>query len=614
MMAIPAAYFDGAGDSNRLDQPADHGHPVQSNAAGTALVVNGAEYQIKPGYRTVLFGDSMTETQYSMGTATASYNKNTGVMTVTASGHQFATGWYCKLFNRNYSSLLAGRRLQVTRLDANTFTVQVESQLADLPDGALTGTTQYRPEHWQSAQGFVAWLQIASGWRFNIVNNGAQSGDTTANALARLDAEVLAYNPQVVIMQLPGINDLSTGNGPVDENTIYANLTQIIDKISAAAYATIVLTITPVAASEAAGRANLQAMQKVMRINRRVKDYCLAVPGVIVFDAWGKVVDPTNTTGLAKAEYLRTAPDAIHYSMRGGKMIADALWGQIQHQFSSVPDTLPKCAADSYNGSKFALTSPTRSGNVITATATAHGCNTGEVLKATGGTSEVLNDWVVVTRVDANTLTFPSVGTDGAISGTVYLGRNNNLFDKPILQTATGGTVVAPGTGVAADNLRIQGVVGSPAYACSVVARDDGYGNDQMVAITAAASGNQVKIGLDYDQYFTELPAITKAGRKYVAEASVSMTGVLGSNLSEIRFNLEATVSGVSYQVYALNGYADGPVLNADWSGHLRTPEFVLPSGTSTLINAALTCSFSASGTELAVKIGRISLREIEGS
>jgi lysophospholipase L1-like esterase len=61
-----------------------------------------------------------------------------------------------------------------------------------------------------------------------IVNRGV-SGDTTADGLARLDADVLAESPRLVLLAL-GANDMLRKQ-PIDET--FANLRQIVDRIHA---------------------------------------------------------------------------------------------------------------------------------------------------------------------------------------------------------------------------------------------------------------------------------------------------------------------------------------------------------------------------------------------
>lgn len=590
--------------------------PVLYDETTQSLVSgDGMEIQLGRGYRTVLFGDSMTETEYGMDVASsASYDSASGVLTVNYTNHQYATGWNTRIFNRQYASLLKGQVLPVTRVTANQFTVQMAANLSGVPNGALSGSTQIRNFAWRGIEGFVTWFNMAAGWRFNIVFNGAQSGDTTADALARIDDDCLAYRPQTVIMQIPGINDTSAGNGPVAEETTWENQKTIIDRISQSGATLILLNVTPVAASEAAGRATLQNMQRVIRLNRRLAEYCSTKPGVILFDAWGLVVNPTDATGLAAANILRTAPDAIHYSQRGGRMIGDELWERVQQYFPHNPDPLPKSITDSYVAGAATLTSASRSGGIVTGVLTAHGFNTGDAVKVTGGTSTVFNDYVTLTRIDSASLSFPSAGADGAVTGTILIGRNNNLIAKPLADVTTGGTVVAPATGTAAEGRRVEPMTGTPTMVASVVANAAGFGNDQRVVITPSAANDQVRVGMNFSDYTTNVPAVVKAGRSYFAEGFVTLANVSGSNLSEIRFNIEATVDGVTYQAYGSIGYSLGATINTDWSGHMRTAQIVLPAGTCTKVQAFAHLRFSAAGTALTVQLGRFALREVDGA
>lgn len=570
------------------------------------------------GHRMVLFGDSMTETLNTIALASsASYASSTGVLTIGSTGHQMATGWYVRLFNRTYAALEKGVDVPVTVIDANSFKVLLPAGLPGVPNGALSGNTQMRFYHWQAAQGFVAWFLGYSGWRFKLVYNGAQSGDTTAQALARLDADCLQYDPQVVLMQMPGINDLSDGNGPVQEEVIASNQRSLIDRITAAGAVVIALTMTPVATGEASGRATLQKMQSVARLNRWLKAYAQSLGTVLVVDAWKAVVDPTNTTGLAVANYLRDSPDSIHYSMRGGELVGRTLWTAVKNYYPSDFSTLPASVADSYTGSAVTLSSVSRSGNVVTATASAHGYVTGDRAKVQGGSGEVLNEWVRVTRVDANTVSFASAGADGAIAGTIYLGRNNNLFANPLLTTLD-GTLVAPVSGTEATDtaalLKVQRIAGSGAAVASMVSRSDGLGKNQRLVITPAGSSDQFDIELDFTPATDTIPKSVAAGRAYIAECELSLTNVSGSNLTELRWNLSVTVDGATVQAYALNGYSDGAKLNSDIAAfHARTAPLTMPAGSVSNVKFMLVLSFSAAGTALTVDVGRIALRELVG-
>lgn len=570
----------------------------------------GLNSSLRASYRTVLFGDSMTDTYQTIVVPSAlSYDAASGVLTVTYAGHQQASGWYLSFFHRGYASLIQHRRLPVTVIDANSFTINVGANLAGVPNGALsTAGAMYRPENWRSAQGFVTWLNALAGQRFNVVYNGAQSGDTVAQSLARIQQHCLDYLPDIVICQVPGINDMSIGNGLSDEETIHAGRCSIVSKLAGVASLVIVLSTTPVHSGEA--RATVQNMARLIHINRRLREFCQQVPGVVFVDAWEAVVNPTDTTGLAVDNLLRTT-DNIHYSMRGARLIAGKVWTAVQSLLPSQANALPATVVDQYDATKLSLTSVSRTSGVITGTSNAHGLLVGELYKVTGGTSEVLNAWVTLTAVTTNTISFASAGVDGAITGTIYIGRGTNLFDNPILSTATGGTVVAPCTGTAASHIKIQNSNGTPTVLASVVARSDGIGNDQQIIITPAAASDQVSIEADFALASTLWPTTVKAGRSYYFEFELSLSGVSGSNLTEIRPVISAVVGGVTYQVFGLHGYADGACLNADQTAlHIRTAPMVLPAGSVTNFKWQMVLRFSASGTALTVKVGRVALRE----
>lgn len=560
------------------------------------------------GMRTVLFGDSMTDLYEQVQVPlTLSYNQATGDLTIGYTAHQQATGWYTTYWDKRYASLTAGMLYKVTRIDADNLSINIGAYAQGVPNGTLSvGMAFMRPQNLRNAEAFVPWLQAVSGNRFDIVHNGAQSGDTTAQCISRIYSSCLAYYPKVVIMQMPGIND----SGAVDLETISQNQKTIVDAIASKVQKLIILTTTPVAAGEV--RATLRIMERVVQLNQRLKDYCRAKPSVIVFDAYRRIVDPTNTTGLALTNYLRTT-DNIHYSMRGGKYVADQLWAQISSSFPTDSTALPNSVIDNYTTSAVALSAVTRASNVITATAASHGFLTGDKAKvfSAAGASEALNEWVTVTRVNSVTVSFPSVGDDGAITGTISLGNNNNLMANPLL-TGAGAAVGGGITGVYASGLSAF-VIGAPtSCAGSLVSRADGRGQNQRTVVQFAAANDRVSVVTS----ITDILRHVKAGRTYVLEAEVSLSGVSGSNLSEIRFNLAAIADGVTYQTYALAGYTSGAVLNADAGPlTLRTPPLVMPTFSAvTQMRMDFTLRGSAAGTALTADIGCIALREVEGA
>lgn len=564
------------------------------------------------GYRTVLFGDSMVDTYETVvANLTGVYDNATGILTVTSTAHQQAVGWYLTIWNKSFTATNKLFRVAVlTTADANTFTVNIG---AGLGITASAATWRYRPESWRSAQSMFTWLQGVSGQRFNLLYNGGSSGDRADEALARIDADCLDYRPDLVICQMPGINDLGTAYTTMDIETIVTARHAIVDRITEAGIRLVLLTTTPVLSGESRG--TLQNMGKVIEMNRRLAEYVRGKGNVLLFDAWRLIVDPADATGLAKSStgYLRTA-DNIHYSMRGGRAVAEALWAQISSAFPSNNSTLPASAIDSHTSSALTLSSVTiAAGGVCTATASATGTRVGDRRKIVGG-SPAFNEWVTIASVAGSVITFASTNTVGSVSGTIRMSGSRQMIDNPVLATATGGTIAGVVSGVCAAGIKANNVNGTPtSVVASVVSRSDGIGNDQQLVITSAAASNQVSLEADFAFAATNWPTQVKAGRRYVFECEIALTNVSGSNLSELRANLVAVVGGTTYQVYALNGYNDGPVLNSDLTAlHVRTAPMLLPAGSVTNFKWQVLFAFSAAGTALTAKVGRLRLDEYE--
>jgi lysophospholipase L1-like esterase len=588
---------------------------VPAEAAPALIGATQQNSLVKPsgweGYRTVLFGDSMTDLYQQVQAPVTSlvYNATNGELTVGYTAHQQAVGWYTYYWDRNYPVLNKVGRYQVVRRNsADELVLQIGAGLEGVPNGTLAvGSASMRPESLQNAETWFTWFQYINGNRFKVVYNGAQSGDTTEECLIRLQEACLDYEPDVVFMQMPGVNE----SGILDTPSIIADRQLLVDRILAQVPKLVILTTTPVATGEV--RATARIMQRVQQMNQALKAYVADKPNVLLVDAYGAIVNPTDTTGLAQTNLLRTS-DQIHYSMRGGKAIADLVWNQVQSAFPTRSATLPTSTADTFASSAVALTAVTRANNVITATSAAHGYLTGDVAKvfSATGASEALNAWVVVTRVDANTVSFPSVGTAGSITGTISLGSNNNLFSNPLNTGAFvgrgGGTAGTFSPNLGAFTTESGGV--AMTFNGSPQAHPSGYGFYQRVAVVFGDANDRGTLFTT----FTDDTRHIRAGRSYVLEAEVNLTGVATANLSEIRFNLAFILDGITYQTYSLAGYTSGATLNTD-SGllHLKTPPLFCPTFSSiSQARMDFTVRGGAAGTGLTVDIGRIALREYD--
>lgn len=566
---------------------------------------NGIAPNNTPGFRTVLFGDSMTSHyQEDLVTSSATYDSKTGMLTFPATLHGLATGWPISLYNGNVNGLATQIRRTVLRMDANNFAVQLPANLA-IP-ASITSNTYARPDYYHSAKGWPKWFNTLSGNRFNIVFNGAQSGDVTSNCLARLQVNCLQYGPQVVLMQLPGINDMANN---VQEETIWQNQKTILARITKVAVC-VCLTVTPVRSGEV--RATLQNMQRVMRLRQRLLAYAQDNPKVIVVDSYSLVVDPTNSTGLASASngYILGSPDFIHYSPAGAYAVANAAWQQVKNFFPGPSTQAASSGYDSYTGGAVTITAATRASNVVTATAASHGFLAGEKVKLVGG-GESWNIIANLISVTTNTFTFASAGTDGAITGSPTVSRNANIFPIPLLLTSSGGTVTGgTATGTAAAGIKITTTGTVTAATASVISNANGFGNSQQLVIQPGAANCTGVIQIELTN--TLLPYM-KAGRTYYFEAEVVLSGISASNLTELKHRVFMTTDGNTYEAKALTAIDNVAAGFPDGTYDIQTPQFVLQAGTTTAVQWDVTAKFSASSvSSLTYSVGRIKVIEVE--
>jgi acyl-CoA thioesterase-1 len=142
-----------------------------------------------------------------------------------------------------------------------------------------------------------------------IVNAGV-SGDTTQTALARIDADVLAASPRMVIIGLGG-NDFLGG---VALTTTEANLRAIVKKIQDGGAMVVLLGFTFPSLT-----ADYAAMYERIADDER----CLLVPGVLK----GILIDPALKS------------DEIHPNARGYALMADRIAPPVRKLLEKANDT-----------------------------------------------------------------------------------------------------------------------------------------------------------------------------------------------------------------------------------------------------------------------------------
>lgn len=177
-------------------------------------------------------------------------------------------------------------------------------------DSIIAGAINSPYDHqWTTGAGpqssWVNYGLMLAGQRPTLGYNAGISGNTTAQMLARIQADVIDRAPSYALVD-GGTNDLATA---VPLATIKTNLAAIYDALTAAGITPIACTIPP----------RLLYRDNTNRLNAWIKTYAIR-NGLPVFDIHTVVADPA--TGDYKAGY---AGDGIHPNATAGKALALAL-------------------------------------------------------------------------------------------------------------------------------------------------------------------------------------------------------------------------------------------------------------------------------------------------
>jgi len=157
--------------------------------------------------------------------------------------------------------------------------------------------------------GWVDYVRFRTGGRFYLLKNAGVSGNNTTQMLARLQADVLAHNPRVVTF-MGGTNDITQG---VTLATYQSNVTQIVDQLTTAGIAVIILSIPPRDLAD-------KKLPETARFNAWLKEFA-RTRRLHFVDVHARMVDPA--TGGFKAGLARD--DNLHFSRRGAAAVGDAV-------------------------------------------------------------------------------------------------------------------------------------------------------------------------------------------------------------------------------------------------------------------------------------------------
>jgi len=160
---------------------------------------------------------------------------------------------------------------------------------------------------------------------FNVLNNAGVSSETTAQILARVDTDVLPYNPKYCIV-LAGTNDLGAG---LDIDFAYNNLIAMIDKLTSADIIPIMCTIP--------ATTGIAFLDDWYKINTRLRNYAFDNDTLIV-DFASSYLDADNVT--SPFHIPNATSDGIHPNRLGaylmGLDLRDVLQPLIKTRFVPV--------------------------------------------------------------------------------------------------------------------------------------------------------------------------------------------------------------------------------------------------------------------------------------
>ena len=152
---------------------------------------------------------------------------------------------------------------------------------------------------------------VAAKGKIKRLANTGVGGNTSTQLLARFDADVLAYNPKVVVLAI-GTNDIWQA---VAQSVYVANMRDMVAKTIKAGAVPVLVTFTPHLASPT-------TKTKAMSWNAWIRRYA-AENGYPLVDMHAVTVDPT--TGDWKAGLVSpTDTDNVHPSEAGAKVMGQA--------------------------------------------------------------------------------------------------------------------------------------------------------------------------------------------------------------------------------------------------------------------------------------------------
>lgn len=238
-----------------------------------------------------------------------------------------------------------------------------------------------------SARGYLSHAQAQLRSRFLVLNNAGVGGNTYAQILARIQTDVIAFNPGYCIVQGGG-NDVAQGRTAA---AIIADLTSIFTLLKAYGIIAIATTILPTTS------ANDSTKKGVLHtVNNWIRDYARAHPWMILCDWYASVADPATGDPATNMTY-----DGITHPSQMGAYTLGTRLAQVLEQAAFIADPLPEANAESV----YTLPNPRMTGNtagVATATTVVPVTGTPTLVKTKVPRNDgIVGEWQQVTASGA---------------------------------------------------------------------------------------------------------------------------------------------------------------------------------------------------------------------
>lgn len=154
------------------------------------------------------------------------------------------------------------------------------------------------------------------------INKGI-SGETTAQMLARFQADVIALKPRVVVI-LAGTNDIAQNQGPVSLEETFGNIRRMVEMARAARIGVVLCSVLPV--YDYYWKPGLQPDQKIPVLNRMISGYAREY-GIPYVDYFSAMIDERN--GLKK----QFTADGVHPNQEGYQVMGLLLEAGVKREW-----------------------------------------------------------------------------------------------------------------------------------------------------------------------------------------------------------------------------------------------------------------------------------------